>query len=57
MKKTRKKETVYRSMEQFEKAFVPESFKRTLTRALDLQALAASMAEEVLQTATREMVK
>ena len=54
-KKSKKKEVVYKSMEQFEEAFIPESYRSTPTEPLELQALAANMADEALEKVRRRM--
>jgi hypothetical protein len=53
----KKKEPVYKSMEQFEKAFIPEAFRKDLTESLDIQTLATRMAKKALAKTRLKRVK
>lgn len=56
-KKSKKKEPVYKSMEEFEEAFIPESFRSRPAERLDLQSLAANMANEAVEKVRRRIAK
>ena len=56
-KRTKKKEPVYKSMEEFEKAFFPESFRGRLAQAPDPQVIAARMADEALDKLRHQLAK
>lgn len=53
----KKQDQVYRSMQDFEKKFFPNSFKKREVESMDSHTLAASLAEESLEKIRRELVK
>ena len=58
-RKTRAKKQgqVYRSMEEFERKFLPDSFKRRALESMDSHALAASLADESLEKIKSRLAK
>ena len=57
MRRSNKKEQEYKSMEEFEKKFFPNSYKKRLIESMDTNALAVKLAEESLKKITRELAK
>jgi len=55
--RNKKGERVYKSMEEFEKKFFPDSFKKRLLESMDSHTLAVSLAEESLKKVKRQLVK
>jgi hypothetical protein len=53
----KKQGQVYRSMEEFEKKFFPNSFKKRALESMDPHALAVSLAEESLEKIRSQLTK
>ncbi|OIP26664.1 MAG: hypothetical protein COY46_01985 [Chloroflexi bacterium CG_4_10_14_0_8_um_filter_46_9] len=53
----KKQDQVYRSTQEFEKKFFPNSFKKRSVESMDPHALAISLAEESLGKIRRQLVK
>ena len=53
----KKQGQVYRSMEEFEKKFFPDSFRKRARESMDSHALAVSLAEESLEKIRRQLAK
>jgi hypothetical protein len=52
-----KQDRVYKSMQEFEKKFFPNSFKKRAVESMDSHALAVSLAEESLEKIRSQLVK
>lgn len=57
MNRTKKKEKVYKSMDEFDKRFFPNSFKKRVQESMDADTLAVSLADESLERISRKLVK
>ena len=57
MRRSKKKEQEYKSTEEFEKKFFPNSFKKRLVESMDSHALAVSLAEESLEKIRSQLVR
>jgi len=58
MNKNKKKKQIFRSMREFEKEFLPQSFeKRNAERLTDAQALGISLAKESLKKIREQLAK
>lgn len=55
--RSKKQGQEYRSMEEFEKKFFPNSFKKSAAESMDSHALAASLAEESLEKIRGKLAK
>lgn len=53
----KKGERVYKSMEEFEKKFFPNSFQKKLLESMDSHTLAVSLADKSLEKIRRQLVK
>jgi len=53
----KKQGQVYRSIEEFEKKFLPDSFKKRVLESMDSHALAVSLAEESLKKIKSQLAK
>ena len=58
MNKNGKRKQIYRSMKEFEKEFLPKSFKeRMAEKPTDAQALGVSLAKESLEKIRRRLAR
>lgn len=57
MRRSKKKESVYKSMDEFEEKFFPNFFKKRLEESMDVHTLAVSLAEQSLEKIKRQLVK
>ena len=57
MRRSNKKEQEYKSMEEFEKKFFPNSYKKRLIESMDTHALAVNLAEESLKKIRHQLAK
>ena len=55
MKKNNKMEKVYKSMEEFEKKFFPNSFKDRLIKSMDIRTQAVTSAKESLERIRQQL--
>jgi len=57
MKKNRKKDKIYGSMEEFEKTLFPNCFKKRLMESMKPDTLAVTLADKSLEEVKRRLVK
>jgi len=57
MKKSNKIKKAYKSMEEFEKKFFPNSYKKRLVESMDIHTLAVTSAEESLENIRLQLKK
>ena len=57
MKRSKKQEPAYTSMDEYDKRFFPSSFKKRVQESMDADTLAVSLADESLERIRRKLVK
>lgn len=57
MKKNGKKPTVFRTIEEYEQNYYPQSFEKWLSKIDDPNALGTKLAEESLKKIRQELIK